>query len=236
MNRKSLLALIILFGLCIPNLSSAQLYRDSDNTEPGRRLQRVGVRAGTAISWISAPNIPNKVPQVGVQGGIYYRLQLSKKIHYNPELSASFKGSKFNPDIDTGYYFTRLGLFYIESPQYLMFTFDKAEKHNLMIGPVVSYLARPTLFIKNEAYPTFTDLPLKRWEFSVNVAYMFNTEYVGIQVAYKHGLTNIAKNFSNYGTPGNNGSQGTLYLNEVNPSLSNVKAIYNRGIEITLYF
>jgi len=232
LNLKHLVILL----LFIPLLSEGQLYREDARPEPGKAWQRVGVKAGIGISTISSDGFKNPIPQVGVQGGLYYRISLSKRFHFQPELSAAYKGAKFDGENDTGFNYTRLGLFYMDLPLYLVMSLDDKGKHNLMVAPTVSFLMRPNLYINKEYYPTFTTLPLKRFTYGVTAGYMFSLGSIGFQVAAKFDLVSIAGDFETFNTPGDGGSSGTLQLRELNPPLTKVDRLLNRSIELSLYF
>lgn len=175
--------------------------------------------------------------QLGVEGAIYYRMAFGKRFDLNLELGACYRGSKFPwSSADTGEYYTRLGLFYMEMPLLGMISLDKAKKHILLFGPDVSYLVKPALFIRNGYYPDFTQMPLKKWELSACIGYMISTEYVGIYIGYKHGITNIAGNFTGTDYPRDSGNAAPRSLQEVSPPMANIKSIFNRTFEISLYF
>ncbi len=232
MNHKLICILLFL----LPFGVQAQLYRSDSKPEPGKPWQQIGVKAGAGFATISSDGFRDPRVQVGVQGGVYYRISLGGRFHFQPELSAAYKGAKFDRGTDTGFVYTRLGLFYMDMPLYLVASLDEKEKHNLMLGPNVSFLMRPNLYILNEYYPTFTELPLNRFSFGLVGGYLFSSKHIGVQVAFKYGLTSIAGDFANYNTPGNGGSNGTLYLKDLNPPLTNVKRLMNRSLEISLYF
>lgn len=220
--------------LLFSQLSSAQLYRKSD-LDPDERPKRVGIRAGLATNWLTSDILPKSVPMYGVQGGVYFRLKLGGRFHYQTELAASFKGSKYDYS-DTGYYYNRLGLLYIELPQYLLINLDKEEKHNLMLGGSFNYLIRPSLFVTNELFPSFDKLPIKNYEVSLNVGYFLNFGMVGLQVAYHHGITNIDEPFENFTKGTNNGTHPGLSLKDVHPSFENITRINTHSVHLSLYF
>ncbi len=234
MIRKQHIVTLGIFMLLFSQLCSAQLYRKSD-LEPDERPKRVGIRAGLATNWLSSDILPKSVPMFGVQGGVYFRLKLGGRFHYQTELAASFKGSKYDYS-DTGNYYTRLGLLYIELPQYLLINLDKDEKHNLMVGGSFNYLVRPSLFIANELFPSFDDLPVKSYELSLNLGYFLNFGMVGLQVAYHHGITNIDEPFENFQKGSNNGTNPGISLDNVHPSFKDVTRINTHSLHLSLYF
>lgn len=236
---KPSIAFIVFYMFLISGLQ-AQHYR-KDEVEPDSRPQKVGVRIGFGNYWLRAPEMRDGSPQFGVQGAIYYRIALSKRFDLNTELGACYRGSKFPVgDNDTGYVYSRLGLFYMELPVLAMISLDEKKNHILVVGPTLSYLAKPSLFIGTDYlssyYPTFTRLPLNRWEVGAALGYMFSSKYIGLYIGYKHGLTNVAGDFSNADYPRDAGNRSPQSLFQVSPSLRNVKNIFNRSIEVSLYF
>jgi hypothetical protein len=214
---------------------SSQHYRDDEDNDPTVLPQKLGIKIGVCPSWINAPEMHNGRYQLGLQGGFYYRVHLNRKknYHLHTEFTANFRGARFNND--DGY--TRLGLFYLDLPVYLMYSFDSKHDRNLMIGPVFSHLVRPTMFLGNELFPTFTDLPFKKFDVSIGAAYLRSFELIGLSLGFKYGMLNIVKsNLAEFGTPGGGGSNGWLYLKDVKPSLVPVKTITNLSFELSLYF
>lgn len=231
MSYKNLF--LVLF-LATSVLANAQHYRKDEDAKPGSKPQKIGVRIGLASSWLKAPEMRKGTPQVGVQGAIYYRLGLSSRFHLNTELGACYRGANYSDD--TGSYYSRLGLFYLELPVLAMFSLDKGQNHNLLVGPSFSYLVKPSLFIRTDYYPAFTELPIKKWEVAAAIGYMYSTKYVGLYVGYKHGLNNLAGDFANYEAKRDSGNETPAFFSEISPSLKNVKTLFNRSIEISLYF
>jgi hypothetical protein len=219
--------------LLAPISGQAQKYRKDENTDPDLKPQKVGVRAGTSTGWLHAPDLMNGKTQLGLQGAIYYRINLQDRLHLQAEFGAAYRGSRFTNG-ETGY--SRMGLFYIDLPVYAMLSLDKKQNSNLLIGPVVSYLLRPALYLGNEVYPSFTNLPIKKMDYAIAVSYLISTEVVGIQISYKHGLSNISRSFDLHTPADGQSGAAAKYLDEVTPSLKNVNSIFVRSIELSLYF
>lgn len=220
-----------------------QHYQKDEEAKPGAKPQKVGVRIGLGTYWLKAPEMRDGRSMTGIQGAVYYRVGLSSRFNLNIEAGACYRGSKFPVDNkDTGFVYSRLGLFYLEVPVLAMIPVDKNKKHMLVFGPTVSYLVKPALFVGSDKqngngyYPTFTNLPMNRWEFGAALGYMLNTKYVGLYIGYKHGLTNIAGDFANANPKRDFGNAAPATLNEVSPSLRTVRSMYNRSIELSLYF
>lgn len=233
MKRNS--SLILLFFLLVGSLSAQQYRKDENDEKPGSIPQKVGVRIGIGRYWLNAPELVKNDGQFGVQGAIYYRFGLHKRLDLNVELGACYRGSKFSV-IDTGNFYSRLGLFYMEMPILAIISLDEKKNHNIMVGPAFSYLVKPSLFIRQDYYPAFTTLPIKKWEFAATLGYLYSGEYVGIYIGYKHGLNNLANGFDNFDTPRDFGNESPSKLSDVTPSLSGVKTLMNRSIEFSLYF
>lgn len=230
--------LLLFFSLLLFASSvTAQQYQKDEEDDPTRRPQKLGVRIGFGTYWLNAPEMRKGSAQLGVQGAIYYRMAFGKKLDINLELGACYRGSRFPfSETDTGFYYTRLGLFYMEMPLLAMVSLDKKKQHVLMFGPSVSYLLKPSLFIRNGYYPDFTQMPIKKWELSACLGYMMSFNYIGVYFGYKHGITNIAGDFANQDFPRDSGNALPQNLSEVSPALKDVKSIFNRTFEISLYF
>ena len=233
MNRSVLVSLLLFAS----SLTFAQQYRKSEDDNPNQRAQKVGVRIGIGTSWLKAPELRDGSPQVGVQGAIYYRMNFGKRLNLQAEFGAAYRGQNFPfSDDDPGNYYTKLGLFYLEMPLLALVALDENQKHNLMVGPVVSYLVKPSLFIRRDYYPAFTVLPIKKWEFGVSAGYLLSTKYIGLYAGMKIGLNNLAGDFANYDIARDSGNESPQKLSEVTPSLSTVKTLFNRTFELSLYF
>lgn len=222
--------------------ASGQHYQKDEEAKPGAKPQKVGVRIGFGNHWLNAPEMRESNSLRSIQGAIYYRVGLTKRFNLNIEAGACYRGARFAENSqDTGYVYSRLGLFYLELPVLAMIALDKKDKHMLVFGPTLSYLIKPSLFIGYQPDghfqpPIFTELPIKRWDFGAAVGYMLNTKYVGLYVGYKHGFSNIAGDFANTNPRRDFGNNSPTTLFEVSPSLRNVQSIFNRSIEISLYF
>lgn len=231
MNKIIAISLICFFS---PLAALAQQYQDDENDNDKFIPHKVGIKVGIAPSWLNAPGMPNQRYQIGLQGGFYYRVNFNKKrLHLQTELSAAFRGAKFN-NKETEY--RRLGLFYMDLPVYLMYSFDDDHKRNILFGPMLSYLIRPSLYIGNELYPTFTNMPLKKFDFSLALAYLKSFDKIGLSAGFKYGLLNISKgSFETHPEPGAGGSH-VVYLREVKPDLSSANTIKNLSVELSLFF
>jgi hypothetical protein len=232
LKHKILYFLIILLSA---SSGMAQQYRKDDQEDPNAKPQKLGVRIGVGRNWLYAPEMQKSIGQIGLQGAAYYRLGIRKRFDLNLELGACYRGTRFD-EKDTGNVYSRLGLFYVEMPLLGIYSFDEKKKHNLMFGPCVAYLVKPALYIGNDYYPAFTNLPIKKWDFSLALGYLLSGDYVGLYVGYKHGLNNLAGDFGRFNIPRDFGNNSPAYLDEVRPRLDNVKNIFNRSIELSFYF
>lgn len=215
-------------------LVQSQHYRKDEEDDPNALPQKLGIKIGISPTWVNAPGMVNTRTQVGLQGGFYYRINLNRKnIHLHTEVTANFRGARFDNGKE-GY--SRLGLFYMDIPVYLMISFDKKQDHNLLFGPVFSHLVRPTLFVYDDPLPRFSDLPLKRYDIAAGLTYIRSFELIGLSVGFKYGLSNIVKSsFAEFGTPSSSGTKA-IYLKDIQPSLAPVNSIKNLGFEFSLYF
>ncbi len=228
-------AFLLLFFLFVGSLSAQQYRKDENDEKPGSIPQKVGVRIGLGRYWLNAPEMMKSDGQVGVQGAIYYRFGLHKRFDLNLELGACYRGSKFS-GADTGNFYSRLGLFYMELPILGIISMDGNKKHNILVGPTFSYLIKPSLFIRKDYYPAFTNMPIKKWEIAATLGYMYSGEYVGVYIGYKHGLNNLANGFDTFDVSRDFGNEAPSMFSDINPSLAGVKTLMNRSIEFSLYF
>lgn len=233
MNRKLFYLFILLFSVLS---TEAQLYQKDEEDLPDSRPQKVGVRLGLGRNWLYAPEMEQGNGQFGLQGAVYYRLALNKRVDLNFELGGSYRGSRFSPKDTTGYYYSRLGLFFLDLPVQAIISLDKGKKNNLMFGPRVSYLLKPSLFVREDYFPTFTNLPIKKWEFSGCFGYMYNTQLVGFYIGYKHGFSNLAGDFARFNITRDLGTAMPYEFHDIKPSLETVKNLFTRSFEISLYF
>lgn len=233
-NRILFCFLIILAG---SHSLKAQFYDPETyetESESGKPY-KLGIKAGFTPTWIEAPNMQNNKVQIGLQGGFYYRWNFNRKrLHLQTELTAAFKGAKFaNSESE----YKRLSLFYMDVPVYLMLSLDDKHSHNVLFGPVISYLVRPGFYIGNELNPSFTHMPLKDFDFGLSAAYLKSFDMVGLSLAMKFGLRNIAQyNLADYTSAASGGTNTSIYLKDINPSLNGVDFIRNLSLEFSILF
>ena len=211
---------------------SAQHYRDDVEEEirPDRRPQKFGVRGGVALSNLRSPEIMNRRPNFGLQGSFYYRASVARKLQLQTELGASFRGANFKNGIN-GY--SKMSLFYTDFPVYFLIGLDSKNDHNIVVGAQASYLVRSSLFVGNELLPSFSNLPVKSMDFYALAGYHFNTQYVGLQITFRMGLSNVADNFAGFNPKSDSNSQS---FRDLQPPLSHVMKLYNTSLELSLLF
>lgn len=238
MYRVSL-SILILIVFCSTQAFAQEYVKEEESED--NRPQKIGIRIGLTNSTFKQEGFQNIRSQSGIQGSIYYRMQLNKTFHLMPEMVASFRGANFNNTANDLSY-KKIGLFYLDLPLHLMVAVDREKKHHVYFGPMLSHLVRPSLFLSRDVYPTFTNLPFRKWDVGVSFGYHFNTRLVGINVGYRLGLLNISQgNWAEHPTPGTRGNaisnpNGDIYLYEILPDLSGVRNVFNRALEVSLYF
>lgn len=224
---------VIVYLLLAPLTLLAQQYHKEEGDDPSKRKQKVGVKIGFCESWVNGNTLQNMRPQTGIQGGVYYRININNSLNLQTELDASYRGARFNNG-ELGY--SRLALFYIDLPVYLMVNFKGNNKSNLFFGPQLSYMVRSSLFLGNEYFATFSELPLRQFDFAAAAGFHQNFDILGLQLAFKYGLRNIARNFNNYPIPGKSATNGDIPLNDVQPSLRQLTSLRNFSVEFSLSF
>lgn len=202
-----------------------------DYAPDAKRKDKFGIRVGVGITRLNSPQLVNTKVSHGYEGAFYYRVNLFKGFHLNPELGASIKGSRFaNSNVD----YTQISLFNFDGALLGIIQLDPSFNHNLVVGVQASRIMRSSMFIGPEQFPSYLQLPFKKWDYAAVLGYQFNTQYVGFQLALKYGFRNIAGDFYNFNkvSSNNNGQQFV----DVTPSLRNVKDVKNFSVELSMYF
>jgi hypothetical protein len=223
---------LLVVGILWFALGNAQKYnQELDDFDPGtRRQDKFGVRLGFGFNTILSPELVNSKTTRGYQGAFYYRVNLFKGFHLNPEFGASIRGSKYANGA-SGY--TQISLLYFDFALLGMIQLDKKYNHNLVLGMQASKLMRSSVFVGKESEPAFLQLPLKSYDYAAVFGYHFNLQYIGFQLSLKYGLRNIAKDFSTYNKKSLNTS---LEFVDLNPGLRDVKNIKNISVELSMFF
>jgi hypothetical protein len=223
---------LLLIGTLWFALGNAQKYnQELDDFDPGtKRQDKFGVRLGFGFNTLMSPQLVNSKTTRGYQGAFYYRVNLFKGFHLNPEFGASIRGSRYNNGT-SGY--TQISLLYFDFSLLGMIQLDRKYNNNLVLGMQASRLMRSSVFVGKEPYPAFLQLPFKNYDYAAVVGYHFNLQYVGFQLSLKYGLRNVAKDFSMYNKKSLNTS---LEFVDLKPSLRNVNNIRNISVELSIYF
>lgn len=233
MVQKLKHTILVAIGLLLSTAVVAQKYNQEldDYAPDARRKDKFGIRVGMGITRLNSPELQNTRVSRGYQGAFYYRVNLFKGFHLNPELGASIKGANFKNG-DVGY--TQISLFYFDFSMLGMVQLDAAQNHNIVFGGQASRLMRSSMFIGPEQFPSFLQLPFKNWDYFAVLGYQFNTQYIGFQLSLKYGLRNIAADFANYNKNSVN-NNGVQFI-DIKPSLTGVKDVRNFSVELSLYF
>lgn len=224
-------SILLAAGMLCMLAAAAQHYDpELDEYDPEMKRRKLGIRVGFGYTKLNSPQFVNAGSAAGLHGAFYYRKNISKGFHFNPELGASIKGSKFNNG-DTGY--SRISLFYFDIALLGMINLDNKNVNSIVVGIQGSRLMRSSLFVGREQFASFLQLPFKPWDFSAVLGYHFNTNFIGFNLSLKYGLYNIAGDFANFDK---NSVNGSMKFKDVKPSLANVTDVKNLSIEFSLYF
>lgn len=229
-NAKYCILLALLIAL--PGMLSAQKYnQETDDFDPqAPKKDKFGIRVGLTFSSLLSDELENTTINRGYQGAFYYRVNLFKNFHLNPEFGASIRGAKFK-NADTGY--THISLLYFDFSLLGMINLNSRNDHTIIIGGQVSRLMRSSLFLGDEPYPSYLQLPFKTWDYYAVAGYHFNLQYIGFQVCLRYGLRNIAGDFQNFNRQSQNNSS---QFGDVRPSLRGVRDVRNLSVDLSLYF
>lgn len=224
--------ILIIILLLVGNFAYGQRYnQELDEFNPeAKRQDKFGIRLGFCLTRLNSPQLSNMNPTRGYQGAFYYRVNLFKRFHLNPEFGASVDGAKFNNG-KTGY--SQISMLYFDFSLIGLTQLDAKNNHNLVLGLQASRLMRSSLFIGPEQNPSYLQLPFKKYDYAAILGYHYNLQYVGFQLALKYGLSNIAGDFNTFQRKSlNDNSQ----FENLNPSLRDLKQVQNLSIELSLYF
>lgn len=231
--KSTLQHIFALVLLLAGNLAFGQKYNqelDEFNPET-KRQDKFGVRLGFCLTRLNSDQLLNTRLTRGYQGAFYYRVNLFKGFHLNPEFGASVDGAKFNNG-NSGY--SQISLLYFDFSLLGFKQLDTKNNHNLVAGLQASRLMRSSMFIGPEQTPSYLQLPFKKYDYAAIVGYHYNTQYVGFQLALKYGLRNIAGDFYNFNRESVN-DKGAQFA-DLKPSLRDVKNVRNLSIELSVYF
>jgi hypothetical protein len=192
--RKAVL-IILLLGSALSEKSSAQFF----DTESQSRT-KAGLRLAIGGSQLYGTVLQNPRTARAFSGGFYVRNKLSSKFNIQTEALFSYRGGRYNTNIDTGYSYVydKIVLVYADLPVYLMFNPKGDQKHNFMLGAQISWLLRSSLFASvpaNREYdpptPEYSNLPLKDYDVMLGAGYLYSLENIGFMFNIRYGLIDI---------------------------------------------
>lgn len=169
----------------------------------------LGLKLGFSASNMFGGELSNPTPLLGYVAGFYLHNKLDKKIiHYQTGIDLRLRGSNFNNvnDSQQNRAYTRIGIISIDIPLNLLINvgeYTKTNVNHLMVGIQPSYILRSVVYIGADQIPlnsgnyssTWSNLPLKLFEFAALVGYQHKQEGFGYQLALKVGLNNLNRNF-----------------------------------------
>lgn len=234
MNKKTAyISFIFLF--LFPLLSFSQLYdREVDDYDADQKPYKLGVKAGMTVSGVISDGLKNGYAMRGMHGAFYYRKQLNKKLHFHTEIGGAISGARFRNG-DTGY--SRFSTLYLELPQTIMISLDQKFHNSVFVGLQPSVLLRSQLYVGNDPYASFFELPLNRINVMAVAGYHFNTDVVGFRLAFKYGLLNMNQDLQNYKAQSVNYSVNTnIFFEKLSPPFNISNPIHNWMVDISIYF
>src|SRR5215212_8277411 len=162
MQKAKYSTLLAMFMLMAGALSAQKYNQETDDFDPlAPKKDKFGIRVGMTFSTLRSGQLENTKVTRGYQGAFYYRVNLFKNFHLNPEFGASIRGARFK-NMDTGY--SQISLLYFDFTLLGMIDLNSRHDHTIIIGTQASRLMRSSLFLGKEPYPSYLQLPFKWWD------------------------------------------------------------------------
>lgn len=191
----------------------------------GKEDLDIGIRMGVGVNTFAGNKLIDPLPLLRFNGGIYHRIPITKnKVSLYYELSASFKGARFNASGDSA--IERFALTYFDLPVGLDYAFLYQESAVVDAKPLVlrgfiglqpSLLLRSTMFLNaGDRQGRQFSLPFNTFDLALiaGVLYDFPIGYgkMGLSSFIKYGLVNIDKDLDFF-KPDPNFSDGNFVNN-----------------------
>lgn len=182
---------LLLVSLVMLNQANGQTYLEGDK-------YRVGLKAGPAISLLSGTALTSPSPNFGFTGGLYYKYKLKNGFHFQTEISATIRGSRFKGNKDIEY--NKFSLFYMDAAQLVLKDLQKDKHtHAAVFGVQPSILIQSWVYSPYHQYrPAARTVALNGGEVFAVVGYQYSKKLYGIQSVIKVGLTNINRGLNMY--------------------------------------
>lgn len=197
MNKLFLFILTMVIAWSAP----AQIWKLEGKETSGMKI-KLGIKAGIAIANIGIeynqtpdPAPGKSITKLGVAGGFFARMPLSKKICFQPELLMIGKGMKEKDQYGSSYLY-KTTITYLELPLNILYKPTTA-KASFFIGGGPA----PAFYIGNNAF-YYGDGAFKTFDFGINVLAGYEIPIgFSFNLHYTHGLSNISKDQGTNGNP-----------------------------------
>lgn len=161
---------------------------------------RLGIKMGLNLTAIYGSYPIDKGMRLGVLGGGFGRLNLTKSFSIQHELLITFRGGRFkgnSPDIGA------IKFLYLDVPVVFLFKPSPKSQHRFGAGMQYSNALNTLVFQDNSTFPADGDIPLDKNDWAIVTAYQYQLDYIAFQFALKGGLRNLnlGRNW-----PGNSGT------------------------------
>jgi hypothetical protein len=192
-----------------------------------------GLKMGLGWSEFFGGELQNPRPAHGFVGGFYAHSDPAKlKLGWQLELLFRLRGSNFaNADLGNTSY-TKINFMSIDLPIMTSWRLSapNAEKfRSVLFGLNVSYIFKSVVYQGEDRMPvqfdnwnnTWSNLPVRNFEFGPVLAYQYRGQIVGWQVAAKVGMNDLNRNF---------------VIPQLLPKTGTGKPIRTMGLEFSLLF
>jgi hypothetical protein len=178
---------------------------------------KFGIKGGVNLTNLFVDEVNDEHVRVGLNGGVYAKLPVTRGFSIQPELIYSGKGAKLEYDnLLQGQGEYRFNLHYVELPVLAMI--NVAPNFNIHAGPYVSYLAGANISeLKDGSVNNIKDLKaddFNRFDYGLAGGVGLDIENFTIGARYNYGLHEIGKSGSLSGqlTKNSKNSAFQLYI------------------------
>lgn len=181
-------------------ISGAIFAQEQQTSAESTLTPKFGIKGGLNLTNLFVNDVNDEHMRVGLNGGVYAKLPVTKGFSIQPELLYSGKGAKleYNNFLEgSGEY--RFNLHYVELP--VLAVINVAKNFNIHAGPYVSYLAGASISDLNDdgTISNIKDLKadnFNRFDYGLAAGLGIDVQNFTIGARYNYGLHEIGKSGS----------------------------------------
>lgn len=181
-------------------ISSAIFAQEQQTSAESTLSPKFGIKGGLNLTNLFVDDVNDEHMRVGLNGGVYAKLPITRGFSIQPELLYSGKGAKleYNNFLEgSGEY--RFNLHYVELP--VLAVINVAKNFNIHAGPYVSYLAGANISdLKDDgSISNIKDLKadnFNRFDYGLAAGLGIDVQNFTIGARYNYGLHEIGKSGS----------------------------------------